>query len=107
MTRLVLTTFATAEDAAAVVRPVVEENLAACGTLLPGARSIYRWQGAVEDAAEVVVLLKTTAGRLPALRERVLALHPYETPEWVVLDPTEVSPAYAAWVQAATGDSRA
>jgi periplasmic divalent cation tolerance protein len=104
MVRLVLTTFATAEEAAAVIRPVVEEKLAACGTVLPGARSIYHWHGTVEDTTEAVVLFKTTADRLSALRDRVLALHPYETPEWVVIAPTDVSPAYAAWVQATVGD---
>lgn len=102
MIRLVLTTFANEEDAARVVRVLVEEKLAACGTILPGARSIYRWKEAVEDAAEVMVLLKTTPGRLPEMEGRLKALHPYETPEMIALDPEGVSGEYAAWVHACT-----
>jgi periplasmic divalent cation tolerance protein len=105
MVRLIFTTFATAEEATAVVRTLVEEHLAACGTILPGARSIYLWQGAIEEAAEAVVLLKTTADRCPALRERLLALHPYETPECLTVNPDEVAPAYAAWIHRVAGDS--
>lgn len=98
MIRLVLTTFATGEVAASVVRKLVEEKVAACGTILPGARSIYAWKGAVEDADEVVVFFKTAAEKLPALQARLLELHPYETPEILALDPTGVSADYAAWV---------
>lgn len=98
MIRLVISTFADSEQAASVVRTLVEERLAACGTILPGARSIYRWQGVIEDAGEVMVFLKTTADRLSALQERLLALHPYETPEVIVIDPSAVSPAYAEWL---------
>jgi periplasmic divalent cation tolerance protein len=98
MIRLVLTTFANAEDAAKAVRVLMDEQIIACGTILPGARSIYRWKGAIEDTAESVVLLKTSAERFPALEERLRAIHPYETPEIVALDPAAVSKAYADWV---------
>lgn len=98
--RLVLSTFASEENAAAVVRVLVEEHLAACGTVLPGARSIYRWKDAVEDTPETVVLFKTTAAAEAAFRRRLAELHPYETPEIVTLTPADVAPAYAAWVAA-------
>jgi periplasmic divalent cation tolerance protein len=98
MIRLVLTTFANAEDAAKAVRVLVDEQIIACGTILPAARSIYRWKDAIEDAAESVVLLKTSAERFAALEERLRAIHPYETPEIIALDPTEVSNDYADWV---------
>jgi periplasmic divalent cation tolerance protein len=98
MIRLVLTTFANAEDAAKAVRILMDEQIIACGTILPGARSIYRWKGAIEDTAESVVLLKTSAERSSALEERLRAIHPYETPEIVALDPAAVSKAYADWV---------
>jgi len=101
MIRVVLTTFANSDDAARVVRMLVEEKLAACGTLLPGARSIYSWQGKIEDSAEAVVLMKTTASKYESLRERLLALHPYETPEIIALDPSDVAPKYADWLTAA------
>ena len=98
MIRLVLTTFATAEDAAKAVRILVDEQVIACGTILPGARSIYRWKDAIEDSEEAVVLLKTTAERFPVLEQRLRAIHPYETPEIVALDPMAVSKDYADWV---------
>lgn len=98
MIRLVLTTFATAEDAAKAVRILVDEQIIACGTILPGARSIYRWKDVIEDTQESVVLLKTSAERFLALEQRLRAIHPYETPEIVALDPTAVSKDYADWV---------
>jgi periplasmic divalent cation tolerance protein len=98
MIRVVLTTFANAEDAAKAVRILVDEQIIACGTILPGARSIYRWKAAIEDSEEAVVLLKTSAERFPALEERLRAIHPYETPEVIALDPTAVSKDYADWV---------
>ena len=82
---LVLSTFANEADAARVVRTLVEERLIACGNLLPGARSIYRWQGAVEDTAEVVVLMKTRKQDWAALLSRLHELHPYEVPECVAV----------------------
>ena len=98
MIRVVLTTFANAEDAAKAVRILVDEQIIACGTILPGARSIYRWKAAIEDSEEAVVLLKTSAERFPVLEERLRAIHPYETPEIVALDPAAVSKDYAEWV---------
>lgn len=98
MTRLVLTTFADPEVAARVIRTLVEARLAACGTIHPGARSIYHWNGAIEDTAEVTVTLKTTVELYPALEARLTELHPYETPEIVAIDPAAVSGPYAKWV---------
>jgi periplasmic divalent cation tolerance protein len=98
MMRIVLTTFANAEDAAKAVRVLVDEQVIACGTIIPGARSIYRWKEAIEDTEEAVVLLKTTVEQFPALEERLRAIHPYETPEIVALDPTAVSKDYADWL---------
>ena len=98
MIHVVLTTFANAEDAAKAVRTLVDEQIIACGTILSGARSIYRWKDAIEDTEESVVLLKTSAERFPALEERLRAIHPYETPEIIALDPTAVSKDYADWV---------
>ncbi len=103
MIRLVLTTFATSEDAATVIHKLVEEKLAACGTILPGARSIYGWKGEIEDTTEVMVFLKTVPEKLAALQARLTELHPYETPEILAIDPTGVSPAYAAWINAQVG----
>ena len=98
MIRLVLTTFANAEDAAKAVRTLVEGRFAACGTVLPGARSIYRWKDAIEESAESFVLIKTSAERFPDLERKLRSIHPYETPEIVALDPAAVSSDYADWV---------
>jgi periplasmic divalent cation tolerance protein len=98
MIRLVFTTFANAEDAAQAVRTLIEERLAACGTILPSVRSIYRWKDAIEDTGESWVTLKTSLEKFPELERRLRAIHPYETPEIVAVDPTAVSHDYAEWV---------
>lgn len=98
---LVFTTFEREEDAARVVRTLVEERLAACGNLLPGARSLYRWKGAIEDAREVVVLLKTRKQDWSALVSRLHDLHPYETPECIAVRVAAGAPKYMAWLEAA------
>jgi periplasmic divalent cation tolerance protein len=98
---LVFTTFQREEDAARVVRTLVEERLAACGNLLPGARSLYRWKGAIEDAREVVVLLKTRKQDWSALVSRLHQLHPYDTPECIAVRIAAGAPKYMAWLEAA------
>jgi len=96
--RLVICTFPDADRAAAVGRTLVEERLAACMNVLPGARSIYRWQGKVCDEPEAVALLKTTAARFDALRARLIELHPYDCPEVLALVVDDGNPAYLAWL---------
>ncbi len=95
---LVLSTFPDAGQAAAAVRALVEEKLAACGTIMPGARSIYAWEGKLEDAAEVVVLLKTEPALYGKLERRLAKLHPYEVPEIIAWEPGAAAKPYAAWV---------
>jgi periplasmic divalent cation tolerance protein len=99
---VVLVTTPTAEKAAEIARAVVDERLAACGNVVPGLRSIYRWQGQVQDDAEVLLLLKTTGARFEALRDRVLALHPYEVPEVIAVRVEAGSAAYLAWIAGET-----
>ena len=98
MIQIVLTTLPDESSAAAIVRELVENKLAACGTILPAARSIYRWKDAIEDTAEVLVMFKIPAGRFSPFSSALKSLHPYETPEIIALDPAEVSEAYARWV---------
>jgi periplasmic divalent cation tolerance protein len=98
----VITTLGSADAGAAFVRTLVERRLVACGTLLDGARSIYRWQGAVSDDREVLVLLKTTADRQSDLRAAFEELHPYEVPEFLAVAPDGVSPRYLDWLRAST-----
>jgi periplasmic divalent cation tolerance protein len=104
---IVTTTFASEEDAVRVARALLDERLVACVTVLPGARSLYRWQGAIADEREVVVLMKTLAATWDALLARLLALHPYETPECVATRVEAGSPAYLAWLAAALQPERA
>ena len=83
----------------AIARALVDERLAACVQVLPSMRSTYRWQGAVEQADEVLLQAKTTHGSVDAVMARIAALHPHEVPELIALDIVTASPAYAAWVQ--------
>ncbi len=99
---VVLVTTPTQERAAEIARAVVEERLAACGNVVPGLRSIYRWEGRVQDDAEALLVLKTTRARFEALRDRVLALHPYEVPEVIALAVDAGSAPYLAWIAAET-----
>src|SRR5512144_2282360 len=102
---VVLVTAPTPERAAEIARALVEERLAACGNVVPGVRSIYRWEGKVEDEAEALLVLKTTQARFEALRERVLALHPYAVPEVLALPVVAGSAPYLAWSAAETARS--
>ncbi len=96
--RIVLTTAANPEEAASLARSLVEEQLAACATLIPAIQSIYRWKGEIETSAETMLLLKTGADQLTALENRLHQLHSYETPEFLVLEVTAGSHAYLAWM---------
>ena len=96
---LVFSTFADEESAARVIRVLVEERLIACGNLLPGARSICRWKGQLEDQREVVVLMKTRKQDWTALLSRLHDLHPYEVPECVAIRIAAGAPKYMAWLE--------
>jgi len=76
----------------------VEERLIACANLVPRVRSIYRWQGEVQDEAEVLLLLKTSAARINPLATRVRALHPYDLPEVIVLAVSGGAEDYLEWL---------
>jgi periplasmic divalent cation tolerance protein len=97
-TLVVLVTAPTAEEAARLARTLVEEKLAACGNVVPTVRSIYRWEGKVCDEQEALLVLKAPAKRFPELRDRVLALHPYEVPEVVALRIEDGSEKYIDWI---------
>ena len=97
---LVFTTWPDAGKAGAAARVFVEERLAACANLVPAIESIYRWEGKVETATEVLMILKTTIGRYPQLETRIKALHSYAVPEMVSLRVMDGLPAYLRWVEA-------
>lgn len=96
----------TAPDAAVaerVARALVEERLAACVNIVPGVRSIYRWQGKLCDDAEVLCLVKTRRALFERVKARIAELHPYEVPEVLAFAVAEGSDAYLAWLRESLG----
>jgi periplasmic divalent cation tolerance protein len=96
--RIVLSTHSALEPARALARAAVEAHLAACVNILDGALSVYRWNGAIEEAREVLLVVKTSAERLPELEQLWRERHGYDTPEWVVLRPADVGERYLDWL---------
>jgi periplasmic divalent cation tolerance protein len=99
---VVLSTFPDEARAADIARVLVEARLAACVNLVASARSIYRWQGAIEEAREVLAVIKTTSERLEALRARLVELHPYELPEVIALPIIGGHAGYLDWIASET-----
>lgn len=86
-----------------IAESLVSRGLAACVNVLPGVQSIYRWQGRTERADETLLFAKTTAAQFAALREQIVAMHPYELPEIVAVEIADGLPSYLAWIAAETG----
>ncbi len=103
--RLVYCTFPSAQAAESAARALVETRAAACVSVLPGVRSVYRWQGEVCAEDEVMIIAKTTAERFPALRQELWALHSYDCPEIVAVPIEDGHEAYLAWVGSETKSS--
>ena len=97
---VVLVTTPTADSAAEIARALVEEGLAACGNVVPAIRSIYRWAGEIHDDAEALLVLKTERRLVPAMKERLPALHPYQVPELLVLPVEDGLASYLEWIGA-------
>ena len=103
MDALIVLTNCPDEDCAnAIALAVVEEKLAACVNILPRMQSIYRWQGAIESASEIALLIKSTAKNYPALEKRIAELHPYDLPEIIALPITQGLPTYLNWLATET-----
>jgi periplasmic divalent cation tolerance protein len=98
MILFVVTTLPDESTAASIIRQLVQRKSAACGTIIPGARSIYRWKDAIEDSAEVVVILKIPKAAATTFEAELRTLHPYETPEIAAFEAAHASQAYTAWV---------
>ena len=86
------------DTAERLAEALVEERLAACVNILPGLRSVYRWQAEVERADETLLLIKTVRERFDALSARIKALHPHELPEVLAVEAAAGLPAYLSWV---------
>ena len=95
---ILVSTCPDASTAERIARELVDASLVACVNIVPGLRSIYRWNGAVQADDEVLMILKTPADRLSAARERLVALHPYDVPEVVALPVADGHYPYLQWV---------
>lgn len=95
---LVFTNLADMASAQMLARALVEQRLAACVNMLPAVHSIYRWNDVVEEAAEVTLLIKTTAARYAELEQAIRALHPYALPEVIAVPVSTGLPAYLGWI---------
>jgi periplasmic divalent cation tolerance protein len=100
---VVLTTCPDDAAAARIGRDLVESGLAACVSRVGPVHSTYRWQGAVQDEPEVLLVIKTLSNRYPELEMRLKSLHPYEVPEIIALPVTAGSADYLAWLRGAVG----
>ena len=101
---VVFSTASSAEEAEKIARVLVEERLAACVTVLPGARSVYRWKGAIDSSSEWVLIIKSSRERFDRLRARLEKIHSYEVPEVVALAVVDGSRNYLNWLETELGD---
>lgn len=99
---VILSTCGSAEEAERVARGLVEAQVAACVNIVAPVRSIYRWQGKVEDATEWLLVIKTQAALFDAVQQQIRRLHSYEVPEVIALEVTKGAEAYLAWIASET-----
>ncbi|MBI4343527.1 MAG: divalent-cation tolerance protein CutA [Candidatus Omnitrophica bacterium] len=99
---LVLVTCPTPAVARRLARALLRQRLAACVNILPGVRSLFWWRGKVDQGKEVLLLIKTVRAHFPALRRRILSLHPYEVPEVIAFKIQAGHLPYLAWVASET-----
>lgn len=85
-----------------IARQLLQERLIACANLLPAVRSLYWWEGRIDDGAEMLMLMKTTVDRTEALKQRLPALHPYDVPELLFLPVADGLEPYLGWVVSET-----
>jgi periplasmic divalent cation tolerance protein len=98
---IIFCTCGTHDEALIIANSLIEARLAACVNILPPVHSIYRWQGKVETAHEVLLIVKTTQQRFPEVRDRITQLHSYDTPEVLAMPIIDGSDKYLAWFRSA------
>src|SRR4051812_34224104 len=96
---VILSTCSSAEEGERIARALLDERLAACVNVLPGARSFYRWKGQIEDATECLLVIKSSRALFSALRAAIEKAHSYEVPEIVALPIVDGAPNYLNWLQ--------
>ncbi|MGA2134555.1 MAG: divalent-cation tolerance protein CutA [Bryobacteraceae bacterium] len=100
---VVFSTCATEDEAARLARALVEARLAACVSIVPGARSVYRWQGAIEESSECLLMIKSARALFEPLRAALEKAHSYEVPEVLALPVVEGAPNYMNWLEGQLG----
>lgn len=93
-----MTTCPNRDTAQTLAKTLVEQNLAACVNIIDGVRSVYKWNGGIQDDAELLLLIKSPVEHFPVLRDRLLELHPYELPEIVTVPVTDGLAGYLDWI---------
>lgn len=101
---LVFCTISSSDAADSFARTLVNEELVACVNIVPAITSVYRWQGAIESAEEILLIMKTRDSLFEALRNRIVELHPYEVPEVIAIPIAAGHPPYMEWIGASTKD---
>ncbi|MFT3922804.1 MAG: divalent-cation tolerance protein CutA [Myxococcales bacterium] len=104
-TRVVLSTVPNEQIGERIARALLEENLVACVNMVPGIRSLYRWQGSIQDDQEYLLVIKTRSDRYEKVEQRLRELHPYEVCEVLAFDVAAGSKSYLDWVLAETRDA--
>ena len=95
---VILTTVANAIEGEMLIKSLLDRRLIACGTMLPGARSLYRWEGRIADESETVILLKTRMELVAELKTAFSEVHPYRVPELLTLPASSGLEKYLAWI---------
>ena len=104
-TRVVLSTVPNEQVGEKIARALLEENLVACVNMVPGVRSLYRWQGSIQDEQEHLLVIKTRTDRYEKLEQRLRELHPYEVCEVIAFDVVAGAKSYLDWILAETRDA--
>ncbi len=95
---IVLVTAPSREVASKISQELVKKHLVACVNIIPNIRSIFSWEGEIEFTSEALLLIKTRAELYDTLEQKIIELHPYDTPEILALSPAAVSKKYAQWI---------
>jgi periplasmic divalent cation tolerance protein len=95
---VVLTTCESADEASQIARVLVEKKIAACVNIMPGAKSVYRWKDKIEEASEVLLIIKSRRDLFDAIRTEIAKIHTYELPELIALPIVDGSETYLAWL---------
>jgi len=104
--QIVLSTAGSQEEARKIALALVERRLAACVNIVPQIESIYRWQGKLDDSRECLLIIKTSTGKFPAVRDALRELHSYELPECIGINIAQGGAEYLAWLDSSIGPER-